>query len=211
MSPHRPAGRFLFVGTAGGFAVRVPDRSGQRRAERRRRLSVRAGRIPGDDRFPPDGGLRLRVIAALPAPAASGGVRCYAINRSSGAPTEVAGSPFATTLWGGAVVLHPSGKFLYDGGAFATGVHAHRRSRHGRPPPPSPARRFPGRTVTPPPSTWRSILGKYLYASDFGHRHRIPHRRQLGRADAGAGLALRHAAVAVLPRCGSGGPLRVRG
>ena len=118
--------------------------------------------------FHPTGAFVYASFAALPAPAASGGIRCYAINRSSGAPTEVAGSPFATTLWGGAVVLHPSGKFLYDGGAFATGVHAFTvdpatgalTAIAGSP--------FPGANSDPTAiDVAVDPLGQYLYASDF--------------------------------------------
>jgi 6-phosphogluconolactonase (cycloisomerase 2 family) len=118
--------------------------------------------------FHPTGAFLYASFAALPEPATSGGIRCYAVNRTTGAPTEVAGSPFATTLRGGAVVLHPSGKFLYDGGAFATGVHAFTvdaatgalTAVAGSP--------FPGANSDPTAiDVAIDPRGQYLYASDF--------------------------------------------
>ncbi|HXU06745.1 MAG TPA: beta-propeller fold lactonase family protein [Polyangia bacterium] len=50
------------------------------------------------------------------------GVRAYTVDLTSGAPTELATSPYEpTTLRAGPVVLHPSGNYLYDG---ALGLHA---------------------------------------------------------------------------------------
>ena len=208
-----PQGRFLYVGTgeASLSVFQIDQANGA--------LSAVAGSpfMLGGSlatiAFHPTGAFVYASFAALPAPAISGGIRCYAVDRTSGAPTEVAGSPFATTLRGGAVVLHPSGKFLYDGGAFATGVHAFTvdaatgalTAIAGSP--------FPGANSDPTAiDVAVDPRGQYLYASDFlGHRHRIPHRRQLGRADAGAGLTLRRAAISVLPRRRPGGALRIRG
>jgi 6-phosphogluconolactonase (cycloisomerase 2 family) len=163
-----PQGRFLYVGTgeASLSVFQIDQASGALSAAAGSPFAL--GGSLATIAFHPTGAFVYASFAALPEPATSGGIRCYAVDRASGAPTEVAGSPFATTLRGGAVVLHPGGKFLYDGGAFATGVHAFTvdpatgalTAVAGSP--------FPGASSDPTAiDVAVDPRGQYLYASDF--------------------------------------------
>jgi 6-phosphogluconolactonase len=109
-----PSGRFLYVGDEQSFHVFAIDAT--------------SGALTGLPNSPFDIGGRPSTIAFHPSgrflfssfgsigPDGHGGIRIFAIDATSGAPTEIAGSPFLTdNVRGGGVVLHPSGKFLYVG------------------------------------------------------------------------------------------------
>ncbi len=79
------------------------------------------GAAPTGIAFNPAGGFAFVASRAVSA-AGGGGIHVFAVGATSGVPQEVTGSPFFPTLFGGALVMHPSGKFLYD--SFG-GVHAY--------------------------------------------------------------------------------------
>jgi 6-phosphogluconolactonase (cycloisomerase 2 family) len=118
-----PRGRVLYVANNGDDALYVFSIDGA------------SGALTAVDGSPlalaaASAGIALHPTAALAfvstvaqSAAGGGGIHVFNLDPTSGKPTgEIAGSPFFPTLFGGALVMHPSGKFLYDS---AFGVHAY--------------------------------------------------------------------------------------
>lgn len=78
------------------------------------------GAAPVGVAFHPTAALVYVSSTALSA-AGGGGIHGFSFDRTTGVPQELTSSPFVTTIFGGQLVMHPSGKFMYDG---AFGLHA---------------------------------------------------------------------------------------
>jgi 6-phosphogluconolactonase (cycloisomerase 2 family) len=116
-----PSGRYLYVGDQESLHVFAVDQSTGALAALPNSPFDTGGR-PCTIVFHPSGGFVFASFVSI-APAGNGGIRAFAIDAASGAPTEVAGSPFATTgnVRGGGMVLDPDGKFLYIGSSNVLG------------------------------------------------------------------------------------------
>jgi 6-phosphogluconolactonase len=117
-----PQGRVLYVGNSGDDFLYVFGIDGTTGALTPVEGSPFAlGAAPAGIAFHPTAALAFVSSSALSA-AGGGGIHVFNLD-AVGRPTgETAGSPFFPTLFGGALVMHPSGKFLYDS---AFGVHAY--------------------------------------------------------------------------------------
>jgi 6-phosphogluconolactonase (cycloisomerase 2 family) len=117
-----PQGRLLYVGNSGDDLLYVFSIDGTTGALTRVDGSPFAlGAVPAGIAFHPTAALAFVSSAALSA-AGGGGIHVFNLDASGRPASEITGSPFYPTLFGGALVMHPSGKFLYDS---AFGVHAY--------------------------------------------------------------------------------------
>jgi 6-phosphogluconolactonase (cycloisomerase 2 family) len=109
-----PAGRFLYVGDEQSFHVFAIDPTTGALDEIQRSPFDIGGR-PSTIAFHPSGRFLFSSFGSI-GPESHGGIRIFGIDPTSGAPAEVASSPFITdNVRGGGTVVHPSGKFLYVG------------------------------------------------------------------------------------------------
>jgi 6-phosphogluconolactonase (cycloisomerase 2 family) len=115
-------GRFLYLSDSENaklYVFKTSATTGALISDTTSPFTLAAG--PAGIAFNPPGTLAYVSSASLTLEGKSG-VRAYSVDATTGAPTELATSPYEpTTLRSGPVVLHPSGKFLYDG---ALGLHA---------------------------------------------------------------------------------------
>jgi len=115
-----PQGRFLYVGNNGDnslYAFAIDRTSGVLTPIMGSPFPLAA--TPAGLCFHPTGAfLFLSSIAS--SATTVGGIRVFKLDATSGAPQETDHSPFATTIFGGALAAHPNGNFLYDS---AFGVH----------------------------------------------------------------------------------------
>jgi 6-phosphogluconolactonase (cycloisomerase 2 family) len=118
-----PQGRVLYVGNSGNDSLYVFSMDGTTGALTAIDGSPFAlGAVPAGIAFHPTAALAF-ISSAAQSAAGGGGIHVFNIDPASARPGgEIAGSPFFPTLFGGALVMHPSGKFLYDS---AFGVHAY--------------------------------------------------------------------------------------
>jgi 6-phosphogluconolactonase (cycloisomerase 2 family) len=109
-----PSGRFLYIGDQQSLHVFAVDQvTGAVTAIPDSPFDL--GGQPCTIAFHPSGRFLFASFGAI-GPEAHGGIRTFALDATSGAPTEVSGSPFLTdNVRGGGVVLHPNGQFLYVG------------------------------------------------------------------------------------------------
>jgi 6-phosphogluconolactonase (cycloisomerase 2 family) len=77
------------------------------------------GATPTGVCFHPSGAFAY-VSSSASSTTSQGGIRVFSVEPTSGVPAEIVGSPFATTLFGGALAVHPNGNFLFDS---SFGVH----------------------------------------------------------------------------------------
>jgi 6-phosphogluconolactonase (cycloisomerase 2 family) len=118
-----PQGRVLYVGNSGDDSLYVFGIDGATGALTLLEGSPLAlGAAPAGIAFHPTAALAF--VSSIAASAAGGGgIHVFNLDAASGKPAgEIAGSPFFPTMFGGALVMHPSGNFLYDS---AFGVHAY--------------------------------------------------------------------------------------
>ena len=118
-----PQGRGLYVGNSGDdslYVFSIEATTGALTAVDGSPFAL--GAVPAGIAFHPAAAFAFVSSAALSA-AGGGGIHVFNLDPASGKPAgEIIGSPFFPTLFGGALVMHPSGKFLYDS---AFGVHAY--------------------------------------------------------------------------------------
>jgi 6-phosphogluconolactonase (cycloisomerase 2 family) len=115
-----PLGRFLYVGNNGDnnlYAFTIAPSTGALTPATGSPFAL--GATPAGVAFAPSGAFAY--ISTGPSATDGGGIHVFTVDGTSGKPTELATSPFVQTLFAGALVMHPSGKFLYD---TAFGVHA---------------------------------------------------------------------------------------
>ena len=100
------------------------------------------------------------------APAGNGGIKSFAVDATSGVPTEVTGSPFATTgVRGGGLAVVPSGDFLYIGSSGIAGFRIDSNSGAL-----TALAGFPvagGNSDSTAVDVAVDPRGRYLYATDF--------------------------------------------
>jgi 6-phosphogluconolactonase len=107
-----PAGRFVYVASIGDNAIHGFS------------IDPQTGALSPVGQSPlvlspnvPDGTLAVDPAGRFLYVTGRNGVRSFAIDASSGALAEIAGSPFgAAVVFGGAMVFHPSGRFMYNAG-----------------------------------------------------------------------------------------------
>jgi len=117
-----PQGRVLYVGNNGDDSLYVFSIDGSTGALTAVDGSpFPLGAAPSGIAFHPTAALAFVSSSALSA-AGGGGIHVFNLDASGRPGGEISGSPFYPTLFGGALVMHPSGKFLYDS---AFGVHAY--------------------------------------------------------------------------------------
>jgi len=87
------------------------------------------GATPTGVCFHPSGAFAY-VSSSASSATSQGGIRVFSVDATSGVPTEIAGSPFATGLFGGALAVHPNGNFLFDS-SFGVHVLAIDPTTHG--------------------------------------------------------------------------------
>lgn len=104
-----PRGRFAYVGNSAGQSLGVL------------RVDAGSGALTPVEHSPFALGAAPAFVAAEPSGrfvyvSSPSGVRAFAIDQDSGAPTELADSPFGRgDIFGGGLCVHPSGRFLYAG------------------------------------------------------------------------------------------------
>ena len=117
-----PQGRVLYVGNSGDdllYVYSIEGTTGALTAVDGSPFTL--GAVPAGIAFHPTAALAFVSSAAL-STAGGGGIHVFNLDASGRPAGEIADSPFFPTLFGGALVMHPSGKFLYDS---AFGVHAY--------------------------------------------------------------------------------------
>jgi 6-phosphogluconolactonase (cycloisomerase 2 family) len=117
-----PQGRVLYVGNSGDdhlYVYSIESTTGALTAVDGSPFAL--GAVPAGIAFHPTAALAFVSSAALSA-AGGGGIHVFNLDASGRPAGEIADSPFFPTLFGGALVMHPSGKFLYDS---AFGVHTY--------------------------------------------------------------------------------------
>ena len=115
-----PQGRFLYVTNSGDnslYAYHIDTSSGALTPIMNSPFVLDA--TPAGVCFHP-GGAFAYVSSSATSATTQGGIRVFSVEPTSGVPSEIAGSPFATTLFGGALSVHPNGNFLFDS---SFGVH----------------------------------------------------------------------------------------
>src|SRR4029078_6912629 len=108
-----PQGRFLYVTNSGDgslYAYRIAADSGALTPVTNSPFVL--GATPTGVCFHPSGAFAYVSSAAWSA-TSQGGIRVFSVDATSGVPSEIAGSPFATTIFGGALAVHPNGNFLF--------------------------------------------------------------------------------------------------
>ena len=114
-----PQGRFLYVTNSGDnslYAYHIAADSGALTPVMNSPFVLDAN--PTSVCFHPSGAFAYVSSAAL-STTTQGGIRVFSV-ATSGVPGEIAGSPFATAVFGGALAVHPNGNFLFDS---SFGVH----------------------------------------------------------------------------------------
>ena len=117
-----PQGRVLYVGNTGDnslYVFAIDGSTGELSAVNGSPLAL--GATPAGIAFHPTAALAF-VSSAAQSAAGGGGIHVFNVDAAGKPAGEIADSPFFPTLFGGALVMHPSGKFLYDS---AFGVHAY--------------------------------------------------------------------------------------
>jgi len=117
-----PQGRVLYVGNNGDnslYVFAIDAGTGTLTAVDGSPFPL--GAAPAGIAFHPTGALAF-VSSIAQSAGGPGGIHVFNVAASGKPTTEIAGSPFFPTLFGGALVMHPSGKLLYDS---AFGVHAY--------------------------------------------------------------------------------------
>jgi 6-phosphogluconolactonase (cycloisomerase 2 family) len=115
-----PQGRLLYVTNSGDnslYAYHIAADSGALTPVTNSPFVL--GANPTSVCFHPSGAFAYVSSAAL-STTTQGGIRVFSVEPTSGVPTEIAGSPFATSVFGGALAVHPNGNFLFDS---SFGVH----------------------------------------------------------------------------------------
>ena len=115
-----PQGRFLYVTNSGDdslYAYHIDAGSGALTPVMDSPFML--GATPTGVCFHP-GGAFAYVSSSASAATTQGGIRVFSVEATSGVPSEITGSPFATTIFGGALAVHPNGNFLFDS---SFGVH----------------------------------------------------------------------------------------
>ena len=115
-----PQGRFLYVGNSGDnslYAYSIGAASGALTPVTGSPFIL--GATPAGVCFHPAGGFAY-VSSIASSATTQGGIRVFSVDPVSGVPREIAGSPFATTVFGGGLAVHPNGNFLFDS---SFGVH----------------------------------------------------------------------------------------
>src|SRR6185295_172922 len=108
-----PQGRFLYVTNSGDnslYAYHVDAGSGALTPVMNSPFML--GATPAGVCFHPSGAFAY-VSSSATSATTQGGIRVFAVEPTSGVPSEIAGSPFATTIFGGALAVHPNGNFLF--------------------------------------------------------------------------------------------------
>jgi len=132
-----PQGRFLYVtnsadsltnsGDNSLYAYRIAADSGALTPVMNSPFIL--GATPTGVCFHPSGAFAY-VSSSASSATSQGGIRVFSVDTTSGVPTEIAGSPFATGLFGGALAVHPNGNFLFDS-SFGVHVLAIDPTTHG--------------------------------------------------------------------------------
>jgi 6-phosphogluconolactonase (cycloisomerase 2 family) len=115
-----PQGRFLYVTNSGDgslYAYRIAADSGALTPVTNSPFVL--GATPTGVCFHPSGAFAY-VSSSASSATTQGGIRVFSVEPTSGVPGEIAGSPFATAVFGGALAVHPNGNFLFDS---SFGVH----------------------------------------------------------------------------------------
>jgi len=122
-----PQGRFLYVtntadsltntGDNSLYAYRIAADSGALTPVTNSPFALAA--TPTGVCFHPSGAFAY-VSSAASSATSQGGIRVFSVDPTSGVPSEIAGSPFATGVFGGALAVHPNGNFLFDS---SFGIH----------------------------------------------------------------------------------------
>ncbi len=115
-----PQGRFLYVTNSGDdslYAYHIDAGSGALTPVMDSPFML--GATPAGVCFHPSGAFAY-VSSSASSATTQGGIRVFSVEATSGVPSEITGSPFATTIFGGALAVHPNGNFLFDS---SFGVH----------------------------------------------------------------------------------------
>ncbi len=159
-----PQGRFLYVGNSGDnalYAYVIDVASGALNPVMGSPFMLDAA--PAGVCFHPAGGFAYVSSIALSA-TGQGGIRVFSVDPVSGVPHQIDGSPFATSIFGGALAVHPNGNFLFDGsfGLHVLAIDPTTRGVHELADSPRAGAQSDNSAV----DIALDPLGQYLYASD---------------------------------------------
>jgi 6-phosphogluconolactonase (cycloisomerase 2 family) len=160
-----PAGKFLYVGDTQSLHVfSIDPATGALTGTAHSPFDI--GGQPCTIAFHPSGRFLFASFGAI-GPEGHGGLKTFALDVTSGAPTEVDGSPLLNDqVRGGAVTVHPNGKFLYVG-SFSS-LHGFLVDEETGALAPLPGLPVPGGNSD---ATAIDVAidpqGRYLYATDF--------------------------------------------